>query len=233
MEKDFWGTMDGLSKSGFRNVELAGFYGQTAIQVKEGLAKRRLHAGSMHVGIDEVRKNFDGVVGDAHTLGLEHVVIPWLDPKSFPGGWLEVAEVLSSLAEKLEKHDLHLSYHNHAFEFEKQEGGVSGYEILWANASSKLLAEVDVYWVKKGGQDPAFWIKKLAQRVRLAHYKDIDDQGEFAQVGQGKLDWAAINKECNAAKTLYAIIENDQPKIDPLQAVIQSRDFLIKQGLKD
>lgn len=232
LEKDFWGTIDGLAKAGFKTVELAGLYGHSALEIREGLAKRGMKAASMHIGFDEVRDHLDAVVGDAHTLGLEYVVIPWLDPKSFKDGWKEIAATLSKFAEKFESHDLHLGYHNHAFEFEMHDG-VCGFEILWENASPKLFSELDLYWVKKGGHDPVAWLKKLSKRLRFAHFKDMDEKGEFTQVGEGKLDWDSIIKEAKSAKMLYAIIENDQPKIDPLQAVIQSREFLIKKGLKD
>lgn len=231
LEKDFWGTIDGLAKIGFKNVELAGLYGHSAEDVQSGLAERGIKARSMHSSFEAVRDNMDSVVGEAHTLGLADVVVPWLNIGQFKG-WEDAASQLTDLAKKLTKHDITLSYHNHDFEFQKQ-GDRTGFEILWEHAAPSLHAELDLYWVTKGGGDPVTWIDRLDKRVRLSHYKDMDNSGNFAQVGQGKLDWKRIIEANKRAGTLYAIIENDQPQIDPLEAVRQSREFLLKQGLKD
>ncbi len=231
LQKDFWGTLERLSQHGFKNVELAGLYGHSAEDVRSGLAKLGLTAHSMHTSFDAVRDNLDAVVQEGHTLGLKDVVIPWIDVSKF-SGWKKISEELTAMAIRLRSHELILSYHNHAFEFQK-ESDRPGFEILWEHAGPSLHAELDHYWVAKGGGDPVKWIERLGKRVRICHYKDMDEKGDFTQVGQGVLDWKAIIAANKKVGTLYAIIENDQPKIDPVEAVQQSREFLLKQGLKD
>lgn len=232
LEKDTWGTLDKLSGEGFRNVELAGFYGHGAEEFRIGLAERGLKAHSMHVGIDQAKGQFDQTVQDAHTIGLEFVVVPWIDPKAFKGGWKEIADVLGELAVTYKQNDLKLGYHNHAFEFEKSDG-TTGFETLWSNAGQELHAEVDLFWVKKGGEDPVAWLHKLAQQCDQAHFKDMDSKGEFTEVGDGSLDWDAIIQAGKQMGLRFAIIENDQPKIDPLESVARSRKFLLDKGLTD
>lgn len=231
LEKDFWGTMEAVAKVGFKNVELAGLYGQSAEEVRSGLAGLGIRARSMHTSFDAVRDHFDSVVEEAHTLGLRDVVIPWLDIGKF-NGWKDAAAQMTDMAIKLKPHEIILSYHNHDFEFQLEDGR-PGFEVLWENAGPSLHAELDLYWVTRGGGDPVKWINRLGKRVRLSHYKDMDEEGGFAQVGQGKLDWRSIIAANKKAGTLYAVIENDSPKIDPVEAVRQSREFLLAQGLKD
>lgn len=232
LEKDLWGTLDKLSSEGFRNVELAGLYGHTPEEFRMGLSERGLKAHSMHVGLDQAKEHLDQTVQEAHTIGLEFVVVPWLDPKSFGGGWKEIAEILGDLAQEYKQNDLKLGYHNHAFEFE-QTGGKSGFEVLWENAGPDLHAEVDLYWVKKGGANPVDWLHRLAKQCDQAHFKDMDAEGEFTEVGSGSLDWDAIIRAGKEMGLRYAIIENDQPKIDPLESVAKSRRFLLSKGLTD
>lgn len=232
MENDFWGTLESLARAGFRNVELAGFYNNTAEDLRVGLGERGLKAHSMHVSIDQVNGDFDQMVSDAHTLGLEHVVVPWIDPSKYSGGWKEIAEILSGMAVRFKEHDLLFGYHNHAFEFEKF-GEKTGYEILWENAGAELGAEIDLFWVKKGGENPVGWIEKLAPRFKQAHFKDMDSKGEFTELGQGTIDWVEIIEASKKAGLEWAIIENDSPKIDPLEAVTISRKHLVGLGLKD
>jgi len=232
MEKDFWGTLSRLGEAGFRNVELAGLGGNEAEAVRLGMAERGLKPHSMHVDLNRAKNDLDALVQEAHTLGVDYVVVPWIDPSQFKGGWKEIAGVLSDLAKAYGQHDLKFGYHNHAFEFEK-EGDKSCFEVLWENAVPELIAEVDLFWVKKGGDDPVAWIHKLAPRIKEAHFKDMDAQGEFTEVGVGSLDWDGIIKAGKEVGIEWAIIENDAPKIDPLESVIKSREFLIGKGLKD
>lgn len=232
LEKDFWGTLEKLSEAGFRNVELAGFYDNDAEALRVGMGERGLKAHSMHIGLDQVRGNFDQVVQDAHTVGLEHVVVPWLDPSQFAGGWKEIAGLFNEFGARFTEHDLKFGYHNHAFEFEK-EGDKTGFEVLWENAGSDVWAEIDLFWVKKGGSDPVDWIHRLAPKFKQAHFKDMDSNGEFTELGQGTMDWDGIIAAGKEVGLEWAIIENDSPKIDPLEAVTISRKFLVSKGLKD
>jgi sugar phosphate isomerase/epimerase len=87
--------------------------------------------------------------------------------------------------------------------------------------------------VKKGDHDPVAWMEKLAPRLRQAHFKDMDAKGDFTEVGAGSLDWKAIVAKSRELELEWAIIENDAPKIDPLESVKRSRDFLLGLGLKD
>lgn len=232
MDKDFWGTLTRLSEAGFRNVELAGLGGHEAEEARIGFSERGLRPHSMHVDINRAKSDIDALVQEAHTLAVEYVIVPWIDPKAFAGGWKEIAHVLSGLSKIYSEHDLKFGYHNHAFEFEKVDGK-SGFEVLWENSVSDLVPEIDLYWVKKGGDDPVAWINKLSGRVKEAHFKDMDSKGEFTEVGHGSLDWDGIIKAGKAAGIEWAIIENDSPKINSLESVIKSREFLLSKGLRD
>lgn len=232
MEKDFWGTLSRLGEAGFRNVELAGLGGNSATEVKDGLVSRGLAAHSMHVGLDRVQSDFDGVVQEAHSLGLEHVIVPWLDPKSFLGGWSEIGKVLGELADRMAKHDISFGYHNHAFEFESV-GESTGFGMIWDHSGETLRAELDLYWVAKAGENPGEWLRRLGPKVKQAHFKDMALSGEFTEVGSGTLNWRELIPVCREVGVDWAIIENDDPKMDPLESVIQSRNYLIGLGLKD
>ncbi|MCA0361261.1 MAG: sugar phosphate isomerase/epimerase [Armatimonadetes bacterium] len=232
-EKSVWGTFDQLAEAGFKNVELAGLYGMTPDELAAGLKERGITAHSTHMGFGDLEGKTESVVAFAKAFGLDTVVIPWLQIKEFSGGWKEVGERATEVAAELKPHGIKVAYHNHDFEFQRVGSGDTGYDILFQHASDDVLAEVDIYWVKKAGFDPVRMLKQMSDRLPLAHFKDIDEEGFFTQVGQGSIDWPSVIEVCKAAKTKFAIIENDQPKIDPVDAVVQSRQYLLGLGLKD
>ena len=66
------------------------------------------------------------------------------------------------------------------------------------------------------------------------HAKDVaapDDEGSFADVGYGTLDWSAILAAAADTPLTWYIVEHDHPG-DPVQNVIRSFDFL-EAALRD
>ena len=61
------------------------------------------------------------------------------------------------IARLVQPRDFQLAYHNHAFEFHPLPEGKRGSDILWENTDSGpyVRSELDTFWVKHGGEDPA------------------------------------------------------------------------------
>ena len=89
------------------------------------------------------------------TLGNRNVIIPYLGNEYRTlDGYKKAAASMNKIAADCQKRGMELAYHNHSFEFQTFEGK-KGYDILWDNTEPHLVkAEVDVYWVKHGGEDP-------------------------------------------------------------------------------
>jgi sugar phosphate isomerase/epimerase len=233
MEKDLWGTLTRLAEAGFKNVELAGLYGKSAEEWREQLAKMGLQAVSTHTGVDQVENDLGEVVQTAHTLGYKFVICPWVPEAAYASGWNVLGKRLDVAGAKLQEHELQFGYHNHSFEFAKV-GDRTGLQTLFDNSSGvNVVAEIDAYWVQHGQASPAKYIQDLAGRIPLVHYKDMATEGHFTEVGSGILDWDDIIESSRASGVEYAVIENDDPKIDPLESVVKSRKFLLEKGLSD
>lgn len=54
---------------------------------------------------------------------------------------------------------------------------------------------MDLYWVTKAGADPVTYFKKYPGRFKAWHVKDMDEQGRFAPVGTGTIDFKRILAE--------------------------------------
>ena len=48
---------------------------------------------------------------------------------------------------------------------------------------------MDLFWVTKAGADPVAYFEKYPGRFKLWHVKDMDEEGKFAPVGEGTIDF--------------------------------------------
>lgn len=233
--KDLPGVLKALKKIGYAGAELAGYGNlKTASEVKKAFDDAGLKVSGAHVGYDQLVGEFDKVVADHKTLGNKNVIIPWLDEKHRTDGaaWRKFAGVLNEYGKKLADQGFVLSYHNHDFEFKKFDGKYA-LDIVWEHTDAKLVkAELDVYWVKRGGVDPASYIKQLGSRVSLIHLKDMAADGKFAPVGTGTLDFPGVTDAAASVGVAWGAVEQDDCYgADPLKNVEISFNNLKKLGI--
>ncbi|MCD6365548.1 MAG: sugar phosphate isomerase/epimerase, partial [Planctomycetes bacterium] len=87
-------------------------------------------------------------------------------------------------------------------------------DMLYEQSDANMLkAEIDVYWIQHGRQDPIQWVRKCAGREPLLHLKDMlvmpDGEVRMAEVGAGILDWQGILAEADAGGVEWYIVEQD------------------------
>ena len=86
----------------------------------------------------------------------------------------------------------------------------------------ELQAELDTYWLQFGGANPSAWIRRFKNRAPLVHLKDMAvDRGNpvDAEIGEGNLDWIDILRACKDAGTKWLVVEQDNPRRDPMDSV--------------
>lgn len=219
--------------AGVHAVETVGTQNVTAAELKQLLDKYAIKAVSTHVQLADLRKDLDGVVAFNQTLGNTHLVVPYLGEKERPtdaAGWTALGKELGALASKVQAKGMTLAYHNHDFEL-IDFGGKTGLELLFDAAGPALKSELDLAWVARAGYDPAAMLGKFSGRVFAVHAKDnapkgqATDEGGFASLGQGVLDWKTILPAAEKAGVQWYIIEHDQPR-DPAAVVKAGADYL-------
>lgn len=235
-KEDFPGTLTKVKEIGYDYAELAGYGNlKTAKEAKKALDDAGVKVCGMHTPIKDLEGNMAGVVSDAQTLDTKLVVCPHLseNERNSADAWKNVADRLSKVGRALHEHGIELAYHNHSFEFQKFDGKF-GYDIFFDAAKPHLVfAEIDVYWVKHGGEDPVAYINKLGERVVSLHLKDMNnaDEKKFAPVGTGILDFKAILDAATKVGVKWGIVEQDQCYgADPLESIKTSRENLTKLG---
>jgi sugar phosphate isomerase/epimerase len=177
---------------------------------------------------------FDKIVADAHTLGAGMVRIGMLpvDAMASLDKVIRFCDASNEMARRLEDQGIRLYYHNHHIEFAKYDGKYL-LDIIADRAPSVGL-EIDVHWVQRGGLDPVLTLKKYGDRVAMVHLKDYrigvlsdeavaahdagDDAAfsaafagvvQFAEVGEGNLDFPSIIETSLGIGAEYLLVEQD------------------------
>jgi sugar phosphate isomerase/epimerase len=144
----------------------------------------------------------------------------------------KAAEEYMAVAEKCSAAGITVSYHNHSWEFRARDGRLP-IEVLYEACDPAMVrACVDVYWVRDGGVDPAAFVAKHADRIRILHAKDSyrEEVGRqsYAPVGSGVLDWPAIMKALEPSACPWVVVEQDtpEPEGDAARSSAASRRYL-------
>ncbi|MBO9608682.1 MAG: sugar phosphate isomerase/epimerase [Paenibacillaceae bacterium] len=236
LEQDFFGTLREVKKMGWAGVQISGLRGYKAEDIAAVLKETGLGTAGVHISFDRITNDQAEVLREADLFGTKDLIVPSL-PEAMRNeeGYRSFRAALNDIASKLAPQGYRISYHNHAFEFDTTVDGVSALEYLLApTADNALLAEVDVYWVKKGGQDPLAFIAPYANRMPVIHLKDMtnDDRRTFAEIGTGSIDFAPILTwgECSGIEW-YAVEQDVCPgnPMDSLQISLTNLHKLADQ----
>ena len=186
-----------------------------------------------HFGYELFESELDAIIERQQIWQCNHtaiVAMPRRYHEEGADGYRRFAAEASAIGEKLTTAGMTLSYHNHSFEFVRL-GAQTGLDIIFAESDPRHLhAEIDTYWVQHGGADPADWIRRVAGRMTVVHYKDmaILPTGEqvFAEVGEGNLNWPAILDATLATNVPWIVVEQDRCRRDPFESLAMSYQFL-------
>lgn len=171
-------------------------------------------------------------------LGVTYAAYPYPQDVDFTDAarvqaWIDHLE---AAAQCFRKHDLVLCYHNHHHEFMRLEGRTL-YERLLTDTS--IGFEMDTHWVQAGGASPAEWAERLgaAGRLHLLHLKDFriapGPVAQFAELGQGNLNFAPILDAAERHNCAYYIVEQDETYgRDPFEALAESFAYLDKHFIR-
>ncbi len=248
MGKDVKATLQAVADAGYKNIESAGyadgkFYDMPPEDFKDLLDELKLTPISTHQG-SVTMENADAMMADVKAAGFEYFVIPVppmglfkydnaTNSMSMTGGAENLANILSTLGKKCEKAGLKLLYHNHDFEFMKDKDGIVTIDYLLENTDPDYVNfQMDLFWVTKAGADPIAYFKKYPGRFIIWHGKDMDEEGRFAPVGNGTIDFTRILAEKELSGMKYYMVEQDRTfdGMQPLEAIKISHEGIKKYG---
>ena len=252
---DLRGTLEKIKDMGYDGVEFAGLYGYAPQEVKDMCDSIGLIPVSAHVKMAEILERPE-VFSDYKCIGCEYLALPSLPytVDELCSGDIATAVTYAKQAGKLAKEQgIQLLYHNHDLEFTATDGEYI-LDILYRETTpDELQTEIDVCWVKIGGEDPCDYIRKYKGRAPIVHLKDFvggksgetyeligtntkkpkrPADFELRPIGYGVQSIKDIVAAAEDAGAKWLVVEQDRPAmgLTPLECAQKSREYLKSIG---
>jgi|LakMenEpi03Aug12_release.lakeMendotaPanAssembly.Ray.scaffolds.fasta_scaffold53012_4 sugar phosphate isomerase/epimerase len=242
MAADPKSALSKLAAIGFKHVETA-FWpkGMTLDQAAGLLKENGLSVSSAHIEMP---------IGDQQKIFLDTAKAfqcrdmiwhGWPEDKRYSTleGTRELISIYNQAGKFAKDNGLRFGLHNHWWEFRNKVDGKYVYEWLHQELDPSIFFEIDTYWVKVAGHDPAKIVSQLKNRVRFMHIKDgpahwhpnlADDNPEpMTAVGKGTQAFPDIIKA--APNTEWLVVEMDKVATDVFEALKESVNYLTHQQL--
>ena len=253
MLRDFEGTLKWVAGIGYDQVEFSalGFLGRDTTAVRKLLAELNLEAPQGRVS-PVLPSDFMGLPRDkqmavyrerarpeylldnvaysleaATELGQRYLILPAMMPDSFQSlkQVTQNIELINQAGEMCHKQGVVFGYHNHNWEFSPLEGVIPYDLMLESTDPESVTFQLDAYWVAKAGGDLSQYIAQFPGRFSSCHMKDIDSAGDFADVGDGLIDFPRFTRQALAAGSQYFFVERDNPP-NPAESIQRSYTYL-------
>jgi sugar phosphate isomerase/epimerase len=217
-------TLDWARDQGFRVLEGGGTYGLSQADFRAELDKRGMRMVGVFSSYETLRDKPDEAIALAKAMGAEYVVCGWIPHQ---GGFTaenvkQAAEVFNRAGRAIKAAGLQFCYHPHGYEFVPTAKGTLFDDLAAQTDTEAVGFELDVFWAKHGGQDPAKLLAKYPRRFHLMHLKDLQkgvkgdltgkapDETSVA-LGTGQIDFPAVLKAAKKAGVKWYFIEEESP----------------------
>lgn len=240
---DIESTLHKIASMGFEAVETA-FWPET-ISVKQAgkyLRDAGLSVSSAHVELPIGDKK-DAMLEIAETFNCKKMIWHgWPEDKRYSSyeGTKQLVDIYNESSHFAKSNGLQFGLHNHWWEYRNRVNGKYVYEVLLESVEPDIFFEIDTYWVKVAGHDPAQIVAKFGKRAPLLHIKDgparwsdslpSDNPEPMVAVGKGTQNFPAVVKAANG-NTEWMIVEMDVTATDVFEAIRESYEYLVKNKL--
>lgn len=236
-------TLHRVAAVGFEAVETAFWPEEITIkQAGKFLKDAGLSVCSAHVELPIGEKK-DTMLEIAETFGCKKVIWHgWPEDKRYSSleGTKELIDIYNESSHFAREHGLEFGLHNHWWEYRNKVDGRFVYQVLKEYVDPAIFFEIDTYWVKVAGHDPAQIVAEFGKRAPMLHIKDgparwsddlpKDNPEPMVAVGKGTQNFPAVVKAADG-NTEWMIVEMDVTATDVFTAIEDSYNYLVKNKL--
>lgn len=220
-----------IADIGYSGVEGHG-YGMTPTEFRKVIADLGMSVSS-YFGPFPDKDGIQEFMDTASALGTKLCVSGfWVEEFENLDAIKRTADRVAPAVEVLKSNGFIFGLHNHWMEFEMVEGRWAIDHLI--DLVPDLCLEIDIYWCANfGANDAADVVAKHRSRAHLLHVKDgslVKGEPHLA-VGSGKMDIPGTLAAADESVTHWHVVELDECATDMMQAVRDSYNYLVGNGL--
>jgi sugar phosphate isomerase/epimerase len=224
-KKDFLKTIEAVAKMGYQGVELAGYFGHSAKEIRTCLDANGLEVAGTHTGIDTVRAEaLAETIELNQILGNRNLIVPWLpeEMRSSRDAWLRTAELFNGLVDRVEPAGMRIGYHNHDMEFVPMNGEMP-WDLFATATREEVILQFDTGNAGVRDVDPVPFLKRYPGRTVTIHIKEHSRSNPDALIGEGDIPFAEVVEVCRTTGgTEWFILEEEKNVYPPLECAEKS-----------
>ncbi len=240
-------TLKRIRAIGYDSIQAATPDFMTHRQFKDMMNENGLKTFSANASFEKMRdrdEELEKAIEQAKIYDVKYIAIDTLpmEMRETKEGYYLFSKQANTLISKLKKEGLRLLYHPHALEFYSFGGGLKGMDIIMGETNPEgFYFSLDTHWLTCGGVSINDWLRKAKGRMELVHFKDYAIVGgaqsvetvckNFAEVGEGNLDWPSIISVCQEIGVQSIAVEQDICPGDPFVSLEISFKNMTKLGL--
>jgi len=228
--RDPAGTLKAVKAMGYEGVEFAGPPALTGQALRRILDDNGLVCCGWHTPFAAVQPDkLDETIALNREVGNRYIVIPGLPAEKTRTreDWLAMAGFFSEVAETLADEGMQIGYHNHTTEFTPL-GKETPWDILFGNASRRVIAQLDTGNALCGGADCAALLARYPGQglsIHLKPFRTVPPGGDVGAgfkplIGDDSVPWNEVFRLCDTvAGTQWFVVEYESDAYPPLKAV--------------
>ena len=240
--KDLAGLEESMKKVadiGYTSIQLSGVCAYDGEWAAEKARENGLTIDITHYDYKKIINDVDNTIKQHSLMNCKCIGIGCSPYDKTLEGFTKLGDEIATVIPAINAAGHKLMYHNHHWEFAKQDGKTFLDMLCERFTPEELGITLDCYWVQAAGADPVAWMKKLHGRIDRIHFKDMvmnntDKAVRIAPIGEGNMNYDAIIQACLDENIEYGYVELDNCYgEDPFECMKRSYEFLnTRYGLK-
>jgi len=223
--RDLEGSLRAVADMGYDGVEFAGYYGRSAVELRDLLDELGLEVAGSHLSVESLLgERLDETIRFNKELKNKYLIVPGLpeDMRNSRAAWLKTAGLFNEIAGRLKPEGMYVGYHNHMVEFQLVDGE-TGWDVFFKATRPEVVMQLDVGNAMRGGvswDEIVGIIKRYPGRLKTIHLKEYSPTNEKALLGEGEVRWRELIDLCEeVGGTEWYIVEQESYAYPPLECV--------------
>ncbi|TDF98058.1 sugar phosphate isomerase/epimerase family protein [Paenibacillus piri] len=227
LDQDFVPIYDQAMEAGYDGVESRFTVMKQKEKLRKYLDEKPLRIFALHTSPETfynqgIKAEFGELLQDMKQFDIGHLLFSPAKRESMKEQreWLHIIE---QMGERCAEQGIQLSYHNHAWEFERY-----GYELFDAIAEHEHIGiALDIGWLYRSGYDLNKTVERYQRQIKYLHIKDTTKEN-WRELGTGDVGIGEAVKLLDTLGLDLWTIEQDTSELPPLTSARISRDYLSK-----